>query len=133
MARLWTLLKSLFGGHAPQRPAPAGSRSGRSRARRAPHQPRPAPSSAPVAPLPPSRIPNEDTLPADRVALIREALATHRAKRRVLDHLDDEDRGLLEALAFSALFFPSAGPGGLVRDQDGAPGDGSKPAADDRG
>lgn len=71
-------------------------------------------------------------MPADRVALIREALATHRAKRRVLDDLDDEDRGLLEALAFSALFFPSAGPA-LPRDADSAPGDGPKPAAVDRG
>ncbi|MBB4265998.1 hypothetical protein [Roseospira visakhapatnamensis] len=55
-------------------------------------------------------MPNEEALSADRVALIRDALVTHRAKRRLLDTLDGEDRSLLEALAFSALFFPSAGP-----------------------
>jgi|GEM_PF-5048332 len=59
---------------------------------------------------PPPRVPGEAELPPARAALIREALLTHRAKRRALDSLDGDARSLLEALAFETLFFPSARP-----------------------
>jgi len=80
---------------------------------------------------PPVRVPNESALPPDRARLIREALATHRAKRRALDDLDGEDRSLLEAVAFGYLFFPSARPSSPPV-KDHAPGGGPKPGASDR-
>lgn len=58
----------------------------------------PPAASRPAAPRPASR---EMTPERDR--LIKEAIATRRAKQQILDHLSDDDRAKLVVMAMSAL------------------------------
>lgn len=50
----------------------------------------------PAAPAPPKMTPK-------REQLIKDAMAVHRAKRKILDDLSDEDRARLVAMAITAL------------------------------
>lgn len=47
----------------------------------------------------------------ERAEILREALAVHRAKRKMLDQLDDEERAKLIAMAITAFSGPGPGRG----------------------
>jgi len=140
LGKLWTMVAALFGGRQVQGKHPTGgTKRSRPAAIRAASDPaltfsspqkKAAVRRGPATDRSP-RPPGEEALAPDRAALIREALATHRAKRRALDDLDGEDRSLLEAVAFSMLFFPTAHE--QVTLSDGSPSDPSgKPDIKDR-
>lgn len=59
-----------------------------------------------VEPAPPPKrmaAPPPRAMTPERGQLIREAIAMRRAKQQILDHLSDEDRAKLVAMAMSAL------------------------------
>lgn len=60
-------------------------------------KPKPRPKAAAPRPLPAAGAPPEPG--SDRAALLKRAREVHRAKRKILDHLSDEDRAKLVGMA----------------------------------
>ncbi len=58
-------------------------------------KPKPKPKAAPPKALPPARADSG----SDRAALLKRAQEVHRAKRKILDALSDEDRAKLVGMA----------------------------------
>jgi len=52
---------------------------------------------------PPSKLPAKPATGSERQKLLKEAMAVHRAKRKILDHLSDEDRAKLVSMAILAF------------------------------
>ncbi len=66
--------------------------------------PPPAPAKLPARPVARNPAPAAG-VPAtpERAELIRQAMAVHRAKRKILDDLSDEDRAKMVAMAITTL------------------------------
>jgi hypothetical protein len=60
-------------------------------------KPKPKPKPKPKTPVP--KPPAKAEPGSDRAALLKRAQEVHRAKRKILDHLSDEDRAKLVSMA----------------------------------
>ena len=59
----------------------------------------PKPAAKPAARARPKQPPSLPPMTEDRAALLKRAQEVHRAKRKILDHLSDEDRARLVSMA----------------------------------
>lgn len=53
----------------------------------------------PAAKAPPAKVPAKAAPGSERAQLLKRAQEVHRAKRKILDHLSDEDRAKLVSMA----------------------------------
>jgi hypothetical protein len=60
---------------------------------------KPKPKAKPVARPKPPALAKVPAMTEDRAALLKRAQEVHRAKRKILDHLSDEDRARLVSMA----------------------------------